>query len=175
MLKRIDFDPDLHAEVVREFDCGRADYALEVSAWITAPDTRQESAAYAVRRLGCKVWLYFEDDNALVGYTSLSKDRWKLDGERESPVVYLPYLGVGTVFQGKKEPSSGRSYFGLMFEDLLHEAGKHKNLHLFWVCLHVHKNNKLAREIYHEKYGFRECGEEDDYIRMFADMGEPST
>ena len=86
--------------------------ALEVAAWIRAPSEHTESAARQLKRqIIDKVWLFQESNGDLVGFTSIAKEKWLLEDTGESiQIIYIPYIGISTKYQGRKNPSTGKSY-----------------------------------------------------------------
>ena len=116
-----------------------------------------------------KVWLFFDDNGEIIGFSSIQKDQWELPDKRKVPILYLPYIAISDQYQGKKDPVSGKSYFTVIFKDFLYEARKRATLHRDTLCLHVRKNNNKAIEIY-ERYGFRIVSDEGIYHRMAVDI-----
>lgn len=175
-MRKIEFVPAKHAALVAKFSCGVTPWALEVSEWLKAPETTLESASRMLKRkLVEKVWLFFEEDDTLVGFTSIKKDTWHIEERgNKCQIVYLPYIGVSTEYQGKKEPAQQKSYFKILFEDFLYEAKTRATMKRDLCALHVQKSNEKAIGIY-TSYGFRASGEEPGgegivYLRMIADL-----
>jgi len=171
MLVRVEFVPAQHGELLNGFHCGNEEWAVEVATWIQASETEDESAARQLERGHVdQVWLYFNDEK-LIGFTSIGRQNWIVNENGDStPIIYIPYLGVSSAFQGKKDLATGKSYFRSITIDLLKEAKARANREESLVGPHVQFGNLKGIGIY-QSYGFAICGEEDGkYYRMIADV-----
>ncbi len=168
-LRKLAFTREL-LPVVQDFECGEEEWETEVSDWIKAP---QEGAADAVEQGICAVWLYRTPDRILVGYASLglSLNPWNIPGYGKARVAIIPFLGVGTQFQG--QPRTVRwfdRYAAQMMRDLLAEALNLEGRGHPILGLMVDYRNERAISFY-ERLGFVALDARDGgrhYVRMIV-------
>ena len=92
------FTADL-LEEVHAFDCGQAPWEIDVSEWLK----NRSRALRMIARGRCRVWLYYADDGALVGYGSLGPYDWEWPDLNSPPRTtnHIPYMGVASSYRGE--------------------------------------------------------------------------
>jgi RimJ/RimL family protein N-acetyltransferase len=118
------------------------------------------------------VWLYFDDDDQFVGYSSLSDTRWRTPPPKGDfvPLQIIPYLAVATEHQGNRY---SRAILGDTIAEALERRLTSETLGLF-----VHVENAAAIHVY-STTGFEPFGEPivfsgEPYQRMLVRLPEPA-
>ena len=129
--------------LVKDFHCGDEFWDREVSDWIKSP---AGAIKYMVHRTRpCSVWLHIDDNDSIVGFSSLAESNWK--GHPKLSII--PNVAVATEFQG-------RGHFREIMEHCVDEAlAAHREMgRIRMLGLFVHPENVKAIQIYQERFGF---------------------
>jgi RimJ/RimL family protein N-acetyltransferase len=137
------------AALFADFDCGSSRWAMQAAEWIKGPG--------AVRSLqrGNAVLTYHDANGDLVGFGSIGKTKWMIDGASVE-LSYLSMFAISIRFQGARAEGGGK-YSALVLQDLIDRASHH-NLRL--LGLHCHPDNGPAKQLY-LKFGFVELESRD--------------
>ena len=157
VLKKIPFTPDLLPAVLG-FDCAEHTPAKiweeEINDWIRADPKTKEGAIYRVKK-GTQVWLYANEEDDVVGYSSLGKSKWpdpnvleKVPDLPSVPISLIPAVGIDNRFHGGPV-GAGRQekYSSQIINHLISEARKHLDRQPFLGLL-VHPENEKAIGLY---------------------------
>lgn len=87
--------------LVKDFHCGDEFWDREVSDWIKTPSLALKDMR---RKRPCSVWLHINDDDSIVGFSSLCESNW----EGYPKLSIIPNVAVATEFQGTV--TSGKSW-----------------------------------------------------------------
>lgn len=156
--------------------CGDEPWAQAATEWINSSEVLD-----SIDKHGTTVWVYrnSEDDDAIVGFSSLAATGWQKwpppDGKR-SRLLYIPQLGLDKKFR-RYPPDPEWRYASQIMEHLIGQAvllaqqikqEKPPSKHVDLLTLKVHRENTAARKVY-ERYGFELlCGFEDnEHLMMF--------
>lgn len=165
------FSPELHSDVVAEFDCGQEEWQLAVSNWIKGTDPT-DAAVTDIATRGTQVWLYWDEQENLVGFGSLGLHHWTLPpyGKKKVPVVIIPSVAVAMAYWGQPPDDP---YSLQIMDDLHDEAQRYVETHRALV-LCVHPANARAIKFY-RRYGFAviEPPLSDGHLRMALYLGIP--
>jgi ribosomal protein S18 acetylase RimI-like enzyme len=161
--------------------CGDEPWAQAATEWINSSDVLD-----SIDKHGTKVWVYrnSEEDDAIVGFSSLAATGWQKwpppDGKR-SRLLYIPQLGLDKQFRGYPPDREWR-YANQIMEHLIGQATllakqiqqeKPPSKHVDLLTLKVHRDNAAARKVY-ERYGFELLpGFEDNEHQMMFLRLEP--
>jgi len=155
LLQVLPFGEELF-DVVKTFGCGAEPWEAEVADWIK----RRNGALRQVSRGRCLVWLYFTDEDDLVGYGSLGPHDWVWPDLNSPPRTthHIPYMGVDARYQREPsdEPPEWR-YSSQIIRHLLgqaiREADENPSRERI-LGLYVHPANTRAIRFY-ERVGFQ--------------------
>ena len=167
-LQKIEFGEDVR-DLVSDFDCRESQdrdatpWEAEINEWIKADPSTKDGARYRTRRKECKVWLYLNEDDDLVGYGSLGRSKWPDVGTDPivpnlvmTPITLIPALGVQTQFQGRPEGVlPAEKYAGQILNHLIYEARWKLTERQPCLALYVHPDNERAIKFY-RKMEFRD-------------------
>lgn len=146
MLRKVAFSRELLPRVAA-FKCGDQPWDIEVSDWIKAP----EGKGGAIDDLGkkCDVWLYLNEKDEVVGFSSLGSSNWRYPtaNDPRKQISVIPWVAVEARFQGN-------GYFSQILAHLFFEA-QSKTDRLPIIGLYVDPRNRDAIEKY-ERKGFEE-------------------
>jgi len=155
----VPFDADL-LPFVAGFDCGPDPWEQEPSHWI------QEHALEAIA-LGTKVWLYMNQQDLVVGFSSLdvSKSllRYPTPKSPRVPVLVIPELGLKKEFKGEpkaertSDPNTDGRYSSQIMRHLLDNAHQWQG-NMQAVSLYVDPRNVAAIRLY-QRFGFASYGD----------------
>ncbi len=141
--------------------CGDEPWAQAATEWITSSEVLD-----SIDNHKTKAWVYrnSEEDDAIVGFSSLAATGWQKwpppDGKR-SRLLYIPQLGLDKRFRGYPPDPEWR-YASQIMEHLIGQATslakqiqqeKPPSKHVKLLTLKVHRENAAARKVY-ERYGF---------------------
>lgn len=109
-----------HLATVSNFDCGDDPWAASAIEWIKAPVERS-GALKSMADRGNRVWLYFDPNDALVGFGSLGTTRWPKFNE---PVSLIPQVAIQSRFQGQPTGEGEIRYSHQIMDDLIGKASE---------------------------------------------------
>jgi GNAT superfamily N-acetyltransferase len=154
--------------ITRDFYCGDAAWERPIAEWIRGTDGVVPKMITLIEKGKTEVWLYQLASGELVGYSALTKHRWKI-GEEWKNVTLLQAFGIQKQFQGKPDGVGETRYSKQMLADVTSRAISYGCP--LWGLL-VHKENIKAQRLY-ESIGFIRIDEARDiYYRMFLDLSE---
>lgn len=148
-LRAVEYQPEMLAGI-GAVDCGSETYQSELAVWL------QNEAPDAITR-GTRVWLYFNQAGAFVGFGSLGPTNWRYPdpSSKRTGVVLIPAVAVQREFWGKPENVAPQErYSSQILRHLVDEAGH-------WpgsppaVGLYVHPENQAAIKLY-QRFHFRQ-------------------
>jgi ribosomal protein S18 acetylase RimI-like enzyme len=139
LLSTEDFDGSKLGSV-QGFDCGPEEWAKYATAWIKAPPD-QIGALKSMTR-GTSVWLYYDPDDALVGFGSLGTTRWPNFG---GGVAIIPQIGIDGAFHGQPRGHGETKYSHQIMDDLV---GRALQLDVDHLVLTVDPRNEKAIALY---------------------------
>jgi GNAT superfamily N-acetyltransferase len=181
ILRRIPFDKDL-LPLVQDFDCA-AEYPPkfwedEINEWIRLDPTAEDGALFYSAK-GTNVWLYANEDAAIVGYGAICQSNWpdpaviqQLPKLKRVPISLIPAVGIDKRFQGGLEGAEAADrYSTKIMNHLVFWASKHTERQNF-LGLYVHPANEKAIKLYRrmqfrpfkQKYWHEKAGV--DYVSM---------
>jgi hypothetical protein len=147
---------------VQDFECGAAEWQLEVANFLKAPPNR-EGAAQFVAEQRASVSLYESDEGELIGYGCLGTADWWLqhpdEQKRRRHVIQMThFLGLRPKFWGKPDKVQPHErYAWIILEDLMGEAVERLKANKHWFPgvggLVHHENGRALRFL--ERFGFR--------------------
>jgi GNAT superfamily N-acetyltransferase len=159
VLKKIPFDEGL-LPLVLDFDCSEGDppkvWEEEINDWIRMDPAAEDGARYWLQQgKGTQVWLYANENDAIVGYGSLCPSRWpdpavieRVPKLKRVPISLLPAIGINRRFQnappGAERP---QRYSTKIMNHVVLEARKHADRQP-WLGLYVHPENVKAIGLY---------------------------
>lgn len=165
-------DEYIETEPVRSFHCGGEYWEREIEQWI-----KHDVVEERRRMPPVEVWLYYTDEDGLIGYGSLGESRWRwpLPSGRRVPISIIPAVGIDRRFWGQPEgPPEGR-FSNRIMADLVEEARqRHERVPV--IGLYVHPDNRRAMRLY-ERLGFQyfhhtyRNADGIDYISMVLKLG----
>ncbi len=138
--------------LVQDFDCGDEPWEREVADWIKAPLGAHGALDEMDAGLrSCRVWLYAEQPNEVVGFGSLGPSRWP---SPIGPINLIPNVGMRRQYHGQPGPPAPiEERFSMqIMRDLIDEAHKLGQSPL--LALYVHPQNAKAIRLY-TRLGFR--------------------
>lgn len=160
--------------------CGDEPWAKAATEWINSSEVLD-----SIEKHGTKVWVYrnSEEDDAIVGFSSLAAtgwQKWPPPGGKRSRLLYVPQLGLDQKFRGYPPDPEWR-YSNQILEHLIGEAEilaqqirkeKPPNKHVDLLTLKVHRQNAAARKVY-ERYGFELLPgfEDNEHLVMSLKLG----
>ena len=155
--------------------CGDEPWARAATEWIKSSEVLD-----SIDKYGTKVWVYrnAEEDDAIVGFSSLAAtgwQKWPPPHGKRSRLLYVPQLGIDQKFRGYPPDPEWR-YSNQILEHLIAEAQllarqiqqeKPPSKHAELLTLKVHRENVTARKVY-ERYGFELLPgfEDDEHLMM---------
>ncbi len=159
---------DLALAEVQAFHCGELPRDKEVATFLTTdfPTLVVDSDR------ALQAWLYRDDANALVGFSSLGKSEWSYPtptGTRVT-VQIIPALAVASGHQGN-------GYMREILLDVFNEAMAKRDCVSELLGLLVHVDNTRAIDVYKSE-GFEDYGNPSNqggelYQRMISRLPEP--
>ena len=159
LTKRLLQRGDVANEAVAQFSCGDLPRDKEVADFLRVHAIEQVEG----NRLG--VWLYFDDNAKLVGFSSLGRTEWgypKPNGQKVT-VQIIPYMAVSSSQQGK-------GYSRTIVGDVIAEAVLLKDATSDLLGLYVHVDNAIAIGVYFgvgfENYAAPRKFDGEQYQRM---------
>jgi len=119
---------------------------LILSDWIKNHECFNDVAKY-----GTKIWLYYSEDNQLVGYGSYGRTELKYPDPKEPRVVgIIPMIAVDSKFKGKPPGQWQDRYASAVLRQIISVAiADGQSL----LSLNVHSCN-LAAITFYERHGF---------------------
>ena len=148
-LKPTPFDEGKHWARLRDFDCGDEPYAREIAEWIKS--SGPEGVLDELKnRPDLHVWIYTLDDDTIVGYGALLKEKWKLEGAKKKvPIVLVSNVGMRREFHGQPKGVDSRfdKYSSQILRHLIRTA-KTNHPRIQWLGLYVHPDNAPAISLY---------------------------
>ncbi len=143
-------------DLTRDFTCHKSGAAEErweadLREWIT---DRGPRGALAAIRTGDEVFLYFDEQNRLVGFGSLGVQDFidESTGSLIGKVHLIPYAAVHTDFRGQKGPPEGR-WGRRILGGLVEEVERRGQFP--WLLLYVDPDNPARTRVY-PLFGFVE-------------------
>jgi len=140
-----EFSQELLPEM-QGFRCGPAidpmQYETALDRWIEGAGDR--NVIWSMSK-GTRVWLYYGDNDTLVGYASLGESAWSIDGARLG-IAMIPALAIQ--HQYRSLPADGpkeNQYAHQIMRDILHKAAQ---LPHEFVGLLVDRENTRAQALY---------------------------
>ena len=128
------------------FSCGDSVVAGTCNEWIKGADVLESMSR------GTHVWLYRNSKDAIVGFGSVGRCRWRWplpDGDHTN-LVLVPMLGIDERFQGQPPDKEWR-YSRQIMDHLIYEAREIASAArkpIEWLLLLVHPNNERAVKLY---------------------------
>ncbi len=156
LLKKSPFTMD-DLPIVQGFDCGDDPWQVEISEWIQ--DRGEDPVSYALHH-GCEVWLYWTDEDGLVGYGSLAERSWKWP----TPINTIPMLGIQKKFWGQPKGEGEQKFSLQLLADLAATARTHTSRKPL-LGLHVNRNNAQAIRFY-QSVGFEFLDKKDSQEKV---------
>ncbi len=127
--------------ITRDFYCGDAVWERPVADWIRGSDGVVPKMLTLVEQGKTEVWLYLITSGELVGYSALTKQRWKIGGEWKN-VTLLQAFGIQKQFQGKPDGVGEIRYSKQMLADVTSKAISYGCP--LWGCLFIRKTSRLS-------------------------------
>jgi Acetyltransferase (GNAT) family len=143
------FDAGKHWVGLQDFYCGEELYAREIADWIKSSEPEGVLDELKKRPDLC-VWIYTLDDDTIVGYGALLKEKWELEGtNRKVPIVLISNVGMRKAFHG--QPKGVESPFDKYSSQILRHlirTAKTRHAGIRWLGLYVHPENLPAIKLY---------------------------
>jgi GNAT superfamily N-acetyltransferase len=162
-IEKIQFEADL-LPLVADFDCSEVPgnptfWEEEINEWIRMDPATNDGALHYMQQ-GTHVWLYFNENRGLVGYSSLGVSKWpdpnvleKVPRAKRVPINLTPAVGIHWKFLGgPADVDPHERYSSKIMEHVIFEARKNTDLQPF-LGLYVHPMNRKAIRFY-ERVGF---------------------
>ena len=168
-MKRQPFDRTM-ADCVKDFDCGDALYAREVSDFITG---KTGEVWKSIEEEGLSVDLYLsDDDDDVIGFGCLVAQEVLLDGDTDplGHLLMIAYFGLRTKYHKRPGDDYKHYYARQIFRDLLSEA-RIRRSDCKMIGLYVNPANVGAIRLYSDpEFGFYKVGTFDGDDCMVADF-----
>jgi hypothetical protein len=145
---------DVDRPEVQAFDCGTERWELEVSTWIKSRQGTN-SVVVDMEKFGTEVWLYWSEQNELVGCASWGENFWSYpppNGKKQK-INYIPYMGIQKSFWGQPKTGNKNDQFSYQIIDDIIEYSCAKTHLLPVIGLSVDQGNARAIKFY-ESRGF---------------------
>ena len=131
---------------IQSFECGTGVVARDMTDWITGP------RCFASMERGAEVWIFRDDNGAIVGFGAVGTTRWRLPNQ-QSPfeaVAIIPAFAVHSSFQGPRGLPREEKHSWSILRFLIARA---RTFGVQKLVLKVHEENVSAMSLY-EAAGF---------------------